>query len=144
MLQPDSVLQATLGLTPKDRVYRVAVTGGEVTLKGAPSAHLGAFLDVLAKVGVELGADADRIMVRGTPPGSGAYLAAHIETAAYPGLATDLQPPTAVLLTQARGRSRVHETIYEDRLEWLSDLRSMGARVSVEGRQRKRVGVFCF
>lgn len=29
-LQPDSVLQATLGLQPQDRVYRVAVTGGEV------------------------------------------------------------------------------------------------------------------
>ncbi|MGE0160421.1 MAG: hypothetical protein AB7T31_13505 [Gemmatimonadales bacterium] len=29
-LQPDSVLQATLGLTSQDRVYRVSVTGGEV------------------------------------------------------------------------------------------------------------------
>ena len=29
-LQPDSVLQATFGLTPRDRVYRVAVTGGEI------------------------------------------------------------------------------------------------------------------
>ena len=29
-LQPDSVLQATLGLQPHDRVYRVAISGGEV------------------------------------------------------------------------------------------------------------------
>ncbi len=29
-LQPDSVLQTVLGLTSHDRVYRVAVTGGEV------------------------------------------------------------------------------------------------------------------
>jgi len=29
-LQPDSVLQAELGLTREDRVYRVALTGGEV------------------------------------------------------------------------------------------------------------------
>lgn len=28
--QPDSVLQAALGLTPRDRVYRVSVSGGEV------------------------------------------------------------------------------------------------------------------
>jgi len=109
-----------------------AITGGEVTLKGAPSAHLGAFLDVLGAVGVELAGDSDRITVKGAPLGSGAYTATHVETAAYPGLATDLQPPTAVLLTQARGQSHVHETIYEDRLEWLTDLRSMGARLKVE------------
>jgi UDP-N-acetylglucosamine 1-carboxyvinyltransferase len=109
-----------------------AVTGGEVTLHGAPSEHLGAFLDVLDTVGVQVSAEDHRITVRGCEPGSDGYMATAIETAAYPGLATDLQPPTAVLLTQARGRSSVHETIYEDRLEWLSDLRLMGARVEVE------------
>jgi UDP-N-acetylglucosamine 1-carboxyvinyltransferase len=108
-----------------------AVTGGQVTLRGAPSAHLGAFLDILDAVGVDVGCDGDRIQVRGAEPGSDAYRAADIETAPYPGLATDLQPPTAVLLTQARGRSSVHETIYEDRLEWLTDLGLMGARVEV-------------
>jgi hypothetical protein len=37
MLQPDSVLQAALGLTPRDRVYRVAVTGGD-TERAEPAA----------------------------------------------------------------------------------------------------------
>ncbi len=109
-----------------------AITGGEVTLRGAPSAHLGAFLDVLDQVGVEVGGDGDRITVRGAEPGSDAYTATDIETAAYPGLATDLQPPTGVLLTQARGRSTVHETIYEDRLEWLTDLGQMGAKAEIQ------------
>ena len=109
-----------------------AVTGGEVTLRGAPSAHLGAFLDVLDQVGVEVSGDGDRITVRGAEPGSDAYAATAIETAAYPGLATDLQPPTGVLLTQARGPSTVHETIYEDRLEWLSDLGQMGAKAEIQ------------
>jgi UDP-N-acetylglucosamine 1-carboxyvinyltransferase len=106
-----------------------AVTGGQVTLRGAPSTHLGAFLDVLAQIGVEVSGADDRITVRGADPG--AYLATDITTAAYPGLATDLQPPTGVLLTQARGRSTVHETIYEDRLEWLTDLGLMGARAEI-------------
>jgi UDP-N-acetylglucosamine 1-carboxyvinyltransferase len=107
-----------------------AVTGGEVTLRGAPSAHLGAFLDVLEIVGVNVSGTDDRITVRGAESGR-AYAATDITTAPYPGLATDLQPPTAVLLTQASGRSTVHETIYEDRLEWLTDLGRMGARVTV-------------
>jgi UDP-N-acetylglucosamine 1-carboxyvinyltransferase len=108
-----------------------AITGGEVTLRGAPGEHLGAFLDVLGEVGVDVGGEGDRIIVRGAEPGSGRYHAADIETAAYPGLATDLQPPTGVLLSQAAGRSTVHETIYEDRLEWLSDLRRMGAQARI-------------
>ncbi len=106
-----------------------AVTGGDVTLLGAPSEHLGAFLDVLDQVGVEVSGDGDRITVRGGTPGE--YNATDIETAAYPGLATDLQPPTGVLLTQARGSSTVHETIYEDRLEWLTDLGLMGAQAEI-------------
>ena len=106
-----------------------AVTGGEVTLRGAPSAHLGAFLDVLDTVGVDVSGEGDRITVRGREPG--AYTGTDIETAAYPGLATDLQPPTGVLLTQARGTSTVHETIYEDRLEWLTDLGLMGAQAEI-------------
>ena len=57
--------------------------------------------------------------------------ACDITTAAYPGLATDLQPPTCILLTQARGRSVVHETIFEDRLEWLTEIRRMGAAVEI-------------
>jgi UDP-N-acetylglucosamine 1-carboxyvinyltransferase len=108
-----------------------AITGGDVTLRGAPSGHLGAFLDVLAAVGVDVSGADDRITVRGADPGSGAYAATDITTAPYPGLATDLQPPTSVLLTQAQGRSIVHETIYEDRLEWLTDLGRMGADVAV-------------
>jgi UDP-N-acetylglucosamine 1-carboxyvinyltransferase len=108
-----------------------AITGGDVTLRGAPSDHLGAFLDVLHEVGVDISADGEWITVRGAEPGSGTYRAVDIETAAYPGLATDLQPPMGVLLSQARGTSTVHETIYEDRLEWLTDLGSMGATAEI-------------
>ena len=44
---------------------------------------------------------------------------------------TDLQPPTAVLLTQATGTSSVNEAIFEDRLEWLGEVRRMGANVEM-------------
>lgn len=108
-----------------------AITGGEVTLRGAPVAALGAFLEVLTRVGVDVRTEGETIVVRGAPPGSGAYRATDIRTDPYPGLATDLQSPTAVLLTQATGTSTIHETIFEDRLEWLEELRRMGARVEI-------------
>jgi UDP-N-acetylglucosamine 1-carboxyvinyltransferase len=112
-------------------VVAAAVTGGEVTLEAAPCEHLGAFLDLMAQTGVSVACGRDTIEVRGAPPGSDAYKAIDVETAPYPGLATDLQPPTSVLLTQASGTSRVHETIFEDRLEWLAELRQLGAGIEL-------------
>jgi UDP-N-acetylglucosamine 1-carboxyvinyltransferase len=112
-------------------VVAAAVTGGQVTLEGAPCAHLEAFLEVLSRAGVGVSCGLDTIEVVGAPPGSGAYRAVDVATAPYPGLATDLQPPTCVLLTQASGVSHVHETVFEDRLEFLQELRRMGARVDL-------------
>jgi UDP-N-acetylglucosamine 1-carboxyvinyltransferase len=112
-------------------VIAAAITGGEVTIENAPCEHLGAFLDVVAEVGVSVACGRDTIEVRGAPPGSGAYRARDVVTAPYPGLATDLQPPTSVLLSQAAGTSNVNETIFEDRLEWLGELGKMGAQVKL-------------
>ncbi|MFL5719516.1 MAG: UDP-N-acetylglucosamine 1-carboxyvinyltransferase [Chloroflexota bacterium] len=108
-----------------------AVTGGEVTLTGAPCDHMTAFLEVLDRAGVQASCDGDRIAVSGKALLDGGFRAVDIATAPYPGLATDLQPPTCVLLTQADGTSTVHEAIFEDRLEWLTDLKRMGARVEI-------------
>ena len=112
-------------------VVAAAVTGGRITLQGAPCDHLGAFLETLGRIGVGVSCGPDTIEVDGTALHAGGYRACDIETAPYPGLATDLQPPTAVLLTQATGVSRVHETIFEDRLEWLSEVRRMGGAVEL-------------
>ncbi len=112
-------------------IVAAAVSGGHVTLRGAPCDHLGAFLEILDRMGVDVDCRTNEIEVRAAPRGSGAYRACSVETAPYPGLATDLQPPISVLLTQASGTSRLHETIFEDRLEWLGELARMGATVEV-------------
>jgi UDP-N-acetylglucosamine 1-carboxyvinyltransferase len=116
-----------------------AITGGEVTIENAPCEHLGAFLDVVADVGVSVACGRDTIEVRGAPAGSGAYHARDVATAPYPGLATDLQPPTSVLLSQASGTSNINETIFEDRLEWLTELGKMGAQVQLLDDHHARV-----
>jgi UDP-N-acetylglucosamine 1-carboxyvinyltransferase len=111
-------------------VVAAAVTGGRVTLEGAPCDHLGAFLELLELIGVDVTCHGDTIAVSGADRDR--FRAVDVTTAPYPGLATDLQPPTCVLLTQASGRSHVHETIFEDRLEFLSGLSRMGARIRVQ------------
>jgi len=111
-------------------VVAAAVTGGQVTLEGAPCEHLGAFLEVLGRIGVSVSCGRDTIQVSGLDREH--YRAVDVTTAPYPGLATDLQPPTCVLLTQATGHSHVHETIFEDRLEFLAGLSRMGARIRIQ------------
>jgi UDP-N-acetylglucosamine 1-carboxyvinyltransferase len=112
-------------------IVAAAVTGGHITLQGAPCDHLGAFLDILTQTGVAVACGSDTIVVDGQSLPPGKLRPCDIETAPYPGLATDLQPPTSVLLTQAAGRSTVHEAIFEDRLEWMLELRRMGAIVEL-------------
>ena len=108
-----------------------AVTGGHVTLTGAPCDHMTALLDVFERARVEAVCDGDRITVDGSTVTDGGFRAVDIVTSPYPGLATDLQPPTCVLLTQATGASTVNEAIFEDRLEWLTELNRMGARIDL-------------
>ncbi len=108
-----------------------AITGGRITLTGAPCDHLGAFVEVMGRAGVGVSCGTDTIEVDGSALGGAGFTALDVETAPYPGLATDLQPPTSILLTQASGTSHVHEAIFEDRLEWMSELRLMGADIDI-------------
>jgi UDP-N-acetylglucosamine 1-carboxyvinyltransferase len=112
-------------------VVAAAVTGGDVVVRDAPCDHLGAFLDVLDRVGVPIDCSSDTVTVRCRSLEPGSLRACDITTAPDPGLATDLQPPTCILLTQASGSSRVHETIFEDRLEFLAEVARLGARVQL-------------
>ncbi len=107
------------------------VTGSRITLTGAPCEHLGAFIEVVGRAGVGIACGEDTIEVDGTALDGPGFRAVDVATGPYPELATDLQPPTSVLLTQAQGTSHVDETIFEDRLEWMSELRRMGADIDI-------------
>jgi len=114
-----------------------AVTGGEITIRGVNPEHLGAFLEVLAGMGVPFRVDpAAASLWVGSAAG---YRAAAVETQAYPGFPTDLQAPLAVLMTQAEGDSTIHETIYEDRLDYTAELVRMGAEIEVLDERHARV-----
>jgi UDP-N-acetylglucosamine 1-carboxyvinyltransferase len=114
-----------------------AVTGGDVVLRGVDPAHLGAFLEVAERAGVHFSTDAGGLRVLGSR--SRPLRAIDVETAPYPGFATDFQAPLSVLLTQAEGVSTIHETIFEDRLDHIRELVRMGASVEVLDERRARI-----
>ncbi|HYL40659.1 MAG TPA: UDP-N-acetylglucosamine 1-carboxyvinyltransferase, partial [Candidatus Binatus sp.] len=124
-VMPDRIEAGTFAIA-------AGITGGHVTLDGADCDTMNALVEVLGEVGLEVSCGPGRMEVDARGVGPDGLRPANVETGAYPGFATDIQPPTSVLLTQAHGRSTVRETIFEDRLEWLGELRKMGATVKLK------------
>lgn len=58
----------------------------------------------------------------------------NVKTMPYPGFPTDAQQPLTAVLCRARGVSMVHESVYENRLGYVSELVKMGANIKVQGR----------
>ena len=59
------------------------------------------------------------------------FQATKIQVLPYPGFPTDLQPQTSVLLTQAQGKSLIHDPLYENRFQHLHELRKLGADIEI-------------
>ncbi len=55
----------------------------------------------------------------------------NIETRPYPGFATDLQAQLMVLMTQAKGVSKIKENIFENRFMHVPELKRMGANIKI-------------
>ncbi len=103
-------------------------TRGNIYVRGAEQKDLMTFLNVYRKVGGIF--DIDDHGIRFRHPG-GAISPVVIETDVHPGFMTDWQQPMVVALTQAEGRSIVHETVYENRFGFTDALVQMGADIQV-------------
>jgi UDP-N-acetylglucosamine 1-carboxyvinyltransferase len=108
-----------------------AITGGDVTVQGAVTEHLGALLDKLEEAGVSVENSApSSLRVRGDLR---RCRPVEIITLPHPGFATDLQAQFTALLTLIPGISLVTERIYPNRFMHVQELRRMGAEISIEG-----------
>lgn len=106
-----------------------AATRGDVTLTEAVPRHLDALICKMREIGAEIEEWDGGMRVRGRPH----YRPTSVQSVPYPGLATDLQAPVAVLLTQAEGVSFVHERVYDNRMMYVGELRKFGAEVVSAG-----------
>ncbi len=115
-----------------------AVAGGEVLLQGARFEHLGALLKVLRAAGVNIEAEARGLRVRRN---GGRLAPVDFDTEPFPGFPTDLQAQTMALLCLADGRSRIRETIFENRFMHAPELTRLGAQIAVQGNEAVVTGV---
>ncbi|MGD9366200.1 MAG: UDP-N-acetylglucosamine 1-carboxyvinyltransferase [Desulfobacteraceae bacterium] len=114
-----------------------ALTGGDVTINGADPDHVNAVIDKLRLTGAQIDVHQNTIRVRG----GGAISSVDVKTLPYPGFPTDMQAQFMVLMTVARGTSLISETIFENRFIHVSELRRMGADITVSGNSALVKGV---
>lgn len=119
---PDRIEAGTFALA-------CAIAGGSVELENVIPGHLDALIWKLNETGVEVRVGERSLGI----DRSGDLRATNVQALPYPGFPTDLQSAIGVMLTQAHGRSVIHERVYDRRLVYFSELALMGPRVAVEG-----------
>jgi len=102
-------------------------TDGDIFVKDAKQDHLITFLNALRKVGGEYEIKENGIRFFR----NNNLKSIEIETDTHPGFMTDWQQVFTILLTQASGISIIHETVYEDRFNYIKDLNAMGADIKL-------------
>jgi UDP-N-acetylglucosamine 1-carboxyvinyltransferase len=139
----DSLSGATCGIIP-DRIetgtyaMAVAMTGGDVVLEGARAELLQSALDVIGRTGTEITALNHGIRVRRNGHG---IEPVDITTEPFPGFPTDLQAQFMGLMTMSKGKSRITETIFENRFMHVQELARLGAHISLSGQTAVVEGV---
>jgi UDP-N-acetylglucosamine 1-carboxyvinyltransferase len=132
-------LQAITHAVVPDRIQAatylaaVAVSGGDVVLRGARADHM----DMLLRRFHDMG-----VTVTSSGVGAGASLAVFAEgrlrsidvaTLPYPGIATDYKPLIVTMLSIADGVGIVTENLYPGRFRYVEELQRLGADIRADG-----------
>lgn len=113
-------------------ICAAAATRGEVLVENITWEELGATLDKLAEAGVELASRAGGLVARCPQRPRGV----DIVTDPFPLFSTDLQPPVAAVLATAKGDSTITETVFDRRLQYVAELKKMGAEIELRDSRR--------
>ncbi len=115
-------------------IIAAAVAGKKVVIKKIVPTHMEMFFNKLDAIGVDYkfinqkGIFCDCVV---TNKNLKKLHPTKISTITYPGYPTDLQAPISVLLSQCPRVSKIFESLYEDRLKYLSQLEKMGTKINI-------------
>lgn len=113
-----------------------ALCGKNLKIDNIIPEHVDSLLSKLEEIGTELQVGTDYVLISKSEN----YKPTTIKTAVYPGFPTDLQQPFTVLLTQCHGKSKVVETIWENRFMHIPYLKDLGADVTVKNQTATIIG----
>jgi len=87
-------------------------------------------IDILKKMGVKIKILKTSILIKKNK----SLKNINITTKPYPGFPTDLQAQLMVLMTQAKGVSKISENIFENRFMHVPELKRMGAKIKIKNK----------
>lgn len=114
-----------------------AITGGNVKLVNVCAEHLVPVIHKLEESGCNITIQKNSIALEAPKK----IKPIEIKTMPYPGFPTDLQPILGAMLTVAKGTSVIVENIFENRYKYMTELKRMGAKITIEGKTAVIKGV---
>ena len=113
-----------------------ALCGKNLKIDNIIPEHLDSLISKLIEIGVDIEVGQDYLVVSKKDN----YKATTVKTAVYPGFPTDLQQPLTVLLTQCSGKSKVIETIWENRFMHIVYLNNLGSDITIKNQTATIIG----
>ena len=113
-----------------------ALCGKNIKVDNIIPEHIDSLLSKLEEIGTDVEVGTDYVLISKADH----YKPTNIKTLVYPGFPTDLQQPFSVLLTQCEGKSKVTETIFENRFMHIPYLKDLGADVTVKNQTATIIG----
>ena len=104
------------------------ITKGDITIKNIIPKHLESISAKLLDCGNQVIAYDEALRVIGSDD----ILPTTIKTMPYPGFPTDMQPQFACTLSLAIGKSKIEESIFENRFKYVEEIKKMGAVITIE------------
>ena len=127
---PDRIEAGTL-------LCAAAITGGNITLQKVIPQHIETLTNKLQEMGCSLKISKNEIILKAPKR----LKPVDVKTLPYPGFPTDMQSVLGTTVAVAKGTSIITENIFENRFKYLSELKKMGAKVTIEGRTAVIKGV---
>ncbi|MBI1912876.1 MAG: UDP-N-acetylglucosamine 1-carboxyvinyltransferase [Deltaproteobacteria bacterium] len=107
-----------------------AMTRGNVLIKDCPHYYLDSLNVKLKEAGAEIIEEDGGIRVIGDVP----IRSVDVKTIPYPGFPTDMQAQIMAMMCIGSGLSVITETVFENRFMHVSELKRMGADITIDGR----------
>jgi UDP-N-acetylglucosamine 1-carboxyvinyltransferase len=105
-----------------------AISGTEVKLRRAVPEHLQCVSGALERAGFRIETTKNSLTVHG----NGDPKPLELTTETYPGFPTDMQAQMCALLSRTKGISTITENIFPQRFMHVSELKRMGANITLE------------
>lgn len=112
-------------------------TNGRLHLKNTNAKNIVSIILKLREMGAKISIKNDEIYINA----NNMFNSTNIVTRPYPGFPTDMQPIFASLLTKANGKSKIEETIFENRFGFCDELKKMNANIIKDGNTIEITGV---